>query len=629
MPWTALGEPSLGLGALRAVLEADGIPCRVWHLNLFMLRFVRAPTYLSLANTFALNDFVFSGVLDDEPTPLQRRRLRAKTKEMLSLGLVDRHWFGGIDGVTRQILKLRDEVVPAWLAECADRIARADASLVGFTCMFDQTIAAAALAKLVKERAPQKLVAMGGYALRPPTGQTVLRAFPWVDAVCIGEGEPVIGPLVEASAGRRELATVPNLLLHDAGGVRATPAAAPVDMDAMPPPSFHDYFADLEALARDDSVEIKVDTLPYETSRGCWWGQVKHCVFCGIADEDMAFRARSASTVLADLDALSRAHGIDSFRFSDYILPQAYYKTLLPELAARRRKYRLACEMKANSSPERFSLLARAGFTEVQPGIESFSTDALRKMDKGVSAAQNVQTLLLGKRHGVHIHYNLLWGFPDDEPDAYRRMAAELPKLAHLDPPLARTPIQVTRYAPVQADPERFGIPTARYEPGYEVIFSRRFLHRSGFDLNDYCYYFERPFQNRPALAPVYRRIVETVDSWKAIHVRREPRLEFDLDADGMTVFDSRETEAGVEHRLSPAAASVCVEAAFTPLTLRQLAARVGERMAGDEVGAAVDELDAHGLLFHDGDRVIPLALPRAVPSGTAAITTERAWAVA
>jgi hypothetical protein len=68
-------------------------------------------------------------------------------------------------------------------------------------------------------------------------------------------------------------------------------------------------------------------------------------------------------------------------------------------------------ELKANLSDERFALLAAAGFVELQPGIESFSSDALRKMRKGVTAAQNVHTLVMGRKHGVRIFHNLLMAF--------------------------------------------------------------------------------------------------------------------------------------------------------------------------------------------------------------------------
>jgi radical SAM superfamily enzyme YgiQ (UPF0313 family) len=163
-------------------------------------------------------------------------------------------------------------------------------------------------------------------------------------------------------------------------------------------------------------VDVVPPTLPIENSRGCWWGAKHHCVFCGIRGEDMAFRAKSAERVLKTMAELRQRYGIDGFRFADYILPSRYFDTLLPDLVRLGRPYRLSSEMKANLSGERFTLLKEAGFHEVQLGIESFSSDVLRKMRKGVSAAQNVYDLVLGRRLGMRVLYNLLYGFPDDKP---------------------------------------------------------------------------------------------------------------------------------------------------------------------------------------------------------------------
>jgi len=48
--------------------------------------------------------------------------------------------------------------------------------------------------------------------------------------------------------------------------------------------------------------------LPYEGSRGCWWGEKHHCTFCGINGQGMEFRARSADRVIADLRTLVQRH---------------------------------------------------------------------------------------------------------------------------------------------------------------------------------------------------------------------------------------------------------------------------------------------------------------------------------
>src|SRR5262245_4177421 len=85
-PWTNSNEPSLGLGILSAVLKRQSIPCRVSHMNLFTLEFLRQETYAAIGRTYALNDFVFSGLLDPGVTPAQHRLLYEKCAELVSLG---------------------------------------------------------------------------------------------------------------------------------------------------------------------------------------------------------------------------------------------------------------------------------------------------------------------------------------------------------------------------------------------------------------------------------------------------------------------------------------------------------------------------------------------------------------
>ena len=609
MPWTTVGEPSLGLSVLRSILDKEGIPCRVRHLNLFLLRHIRAATYSALASTFALNDFVFSGVIEPGVSPRQLRRVRARVSEMLQSGLIDKQRFGGDEGVVQQILHLRQEIIPAWLSEEADQIVSRSSTLVGLTSMFDQTIAALALAKLVKQRSPETLVALGGYAVRPPTGQAIINSFPWVDAVCVGEGENVIVPLALASVGQLEISQVPGILARIGVRYRATKPAMPVIMDASPIPNFDDYFTDLEELRVSHKVEIKVDTLPFETARGCWWGQVKHCVFCGIADEDLKYRSRSAENVLMALETLSQRHGITAFRFSDYILPHQYHKTLLPELAKRQPRFRLSCEMKANSSIELFRGMAAAGFVGVQPGVESFSNSVLRRMDKGVTGLLNVQTLVLGRRMGIKIYYNILYGLPDDETGEYEEMIKILPRLLHLDPPHSHTRIQITRYAPLQADPARFNLPVAHHEPSYEMIFSQSFLEQTGFKLDDYCYYFQHPFQNSPRLETVYKRLVSVVNHWKQLHRDRDVVLSVEENDEGISFFDTRAQEEGVHYYFGPLTARVYSYCRDQPATIASVSRESG--LGATEVSEQIALLDEHGLVFRDGKSFIGLAIPK------------------
>jgi len=600
LPWTTLTEPSLGLSILKAVLTAAGVHCVVRHLNLEMLRFLRPVTYYALANVFALNEFLFSGVLELEVSPHQTRILREKVLQLAGYGIIDLDARGGVDGLIRDLLHLRAHTIPQWLEQAADQVVADRPTLVGFTCMFDQTIASVALAKLIRRRAPDCLLALGGYAVREPTGPALLRAFPWIDAICTSEGENVIIPLANASAAGG-LDSVPGILFRRAGDViTLSPPAKAVAMDSVPTPDFGDFFRDIDDLAGRHGVRIPIERLPIENSRGCWWGAKHHCTFCGIHDDDMHFRARSASTVLRDMAVLQARFGITAFRFSDYILPHQYYRTLLPELIRRGSPYRLTSEMKANVTANRFALLAQAGFEEVQPGIEAFSSRVLRSMHKGVTAVRNVHTLLLARRHGVLAHYNLLYGFPDDDPADYAETLRLLPRLRHLDPPSTRLEVQVTRFAPLQADPARFGILPARYDPSYELLLSVHHRHEIGLDLGEVCYYFVRPFENAPRLNQLYRLIDRAVDAWKALHSRGEVELRFDYRNSKCCVFDSR-TGTPTLHRLSPQE---------TNLLLACDAPQPEASFQFDPSwAAAMHRLDDLGLIFREGGEVVSLVL--------------------
>lgn len=608
MPWTSLCEPSLGLGILKARLAERGVRCRVRHLNLLLLRHLSSATYLDVANVPALNDFVFTQPMEPEPTAGQLALLRERVEASLA-GTGGASWsrYRDPDRLVDLVLRVRQEVVPQYLSECADLICADEPTLLGLTCLFDQTIASVALAKVVKERLPETLVVLGGYSVEGATGDTVLRAFPWLDAVASGEGEDVISPLAAASLDRSLLAEIPGLRY------RATPGGAPVAparpavrpaIDESPTPDYDDFLADLADLAERDRIDVRFDTLPVETSRGCWWGQVSHCVFCGIDDDTMKYRAKSADRVLAMLAELSERYGLRQFRICDYILPNDYFRTLLPRLATLPEPYTFSCEIKANMTYEKFRLLRDAGFTEVQPGVESFSTPVLKAMAKGVRAIQNVHTLLLGRRFGIEVHYNVLYGFPGDDPADYEAMLAVVPMLYHLNPPVSRVRVLTTRYAPLQADPGRFGIATApQHDHAYELVLSPEHAERIGFSYDDFCYYFETPYVPSEELRTMYALLTRQVDHWKALHRARRPVLSYErLPGGGVAFTDSRFTPEPVVTTFGPDHATVYERCAISPCHVAEATDGVGPE--------ALDDLVRARVVFREGDRVLGLALP-------------------
>ena len=114
------------------------------------------------------------------------------------------------------VIELRHRIVPTYLAECAEQILAYEPTMVGFTCMFDQTLAATALASLLRQARPDLLMVLGGYALEGPPGMEILKAFPHIDAIVWGDGEPAIGALARASVGNGDLAAIPGVVAQGA-----------------------------------------------------------------------------------------------------------------------------------------------------------------------------------------------------------------------------------------------------------------------------------------------------------------------------------------------------------------------------------------------------------------------------
>jgi ribosomal peptide maturation radical SAM protein 1 len=510
MPWAGVSEPSLGLGILKACLRREGVFARIRHFYPFLLRHVTYETYTMLADCAALNEFVFTAELDDD---IDERQLDTLVDRCAELEAV-RHskYPSGLD-IGRMVLRLRNEVVPAYLRECADAVLADRPTLVGFSCMFDQTLASVALAKVIAERDPSVSIVLGGYALEGPPSREVLKAFPFVDGIVLGDGEPVISELAQRSSTGAPFDGIAGCVTpaHPDGG---RPAVRMV-LDDVPTPDFDDWFDDLAMLAAE-GIEIRHRVLPVETSRGCWWGQAKHCIFCGIDEDTLRYRSKSPGTALAMLLELRERYGDKTLRFCDYILPRPFYDGLLPDLAELEDRFTLLCEIKANQTPQRVELFARAGFVEMQPGIESFSTEVLRLMDKGVRGIDNVSLLKAAYRNRVAIDYNIIYAFPGESREAYLEMLENIPRIYHLAPPVSRSDVKITRFAPLHADPGRFGFGGDYvHDPIYEILFSAAFRASTGFRLSDYCYYFERPYQVPAELQELHEFVCLQVDYWK------------------------------------------------------------------------------------------------------------------
>ena len=256
-------------------------------------------------------------------------------------------------------------------------------------------------------------------------------------------------------------------------------------MDALPIPDYADYFAQLADLSEAARVR---PSIPFESSRGCWWGQKHHCTFCGLNGEGMAFRAKSAPRVLSEIEALHAAFGIGRFAATDNILGMSHIDGVLGRLAERPppHGFRFFYEIKANMDEAQLEKLALAGTVWLQPGIESLSDPVLHLMRKGVSALLNLRLLRNCRELGVGLVWSILYGFPGEPRDAYDAVAEMVPLLEHLQPPVGCGRIRLDRFSPNFERAAEIGFRNVTPMPAYGAIYDV-----PDQDLFDLAYFFE------------------------------------------------------------------------------------------------------------------------------------------
>ncbi len=499
-----------------------------------------------------------------------------------------------------------------YVEELAARPELSTYDVIGFSTSYGQNCAALSLAKRVKARYPRIPIVFGGANCSGGMGETMLRLFPFVDYVCIEDGDvsfPQLLRQIEAGVPVR----VPGIICRAdvRGGAGEPPAASPPvahemvgDLDALPYPDFSDYF---DAFRFDSSQHAEIVALPMETSRGCWWGQKHHCIFCGLNRDSMAYRQKSAKRIDAEIRHLVRRYGVKKMMMTDNIMSRAFIREGASLLAEAPEHEQIFFEVKANFTKEELCRLKAARVDHLQPGIESLSTHVLAVMKKGVDALQNLQVLKWSTELGIRVSWNILCGFPGETAEDYERMAALIPLIHHLQPPLGFAQITIDRFSPLFMEPQRFGI---RLQPARAYRYVYPFSQE---DLRSLAYWFSHDSAAVTLAAPAYAKSSYQAHLiWRRFHSRAE--LSYDYRTpDSISIVDSR--GAGSGDRTLDLLETRVFETLDQKQTLRGVMERLSEVLAAPPaeaaVGAVIERFRDWHYIYEEDGKMLALATRR------------------
>lgn len=611
-PFASVQTPSIQLGLIKSLCAIDGIEVDDKYLN---VRFAAA-LGLHMYHSFCfvpspdIGEWIFGHAAFGDDIPPEAY-LRDFTDDVAR--------FARDAGIpVSRLVELRQETVPDLVEAAATDLARYP--VVGFTSTFQQNVSALALARAVKRKRPGVKIVMGGSNYHGSMGREFFRAFDWIDYVVTGEADHFIAKFFAALLNDQELPAIAGILsrFSTEDPNRARDPIYLGSMDDLPLPDYDGYFETLKEVGLDPGELNHPVSMPFETSRGCWWGAKHHCTFCGLNSVGMAFRAKSPERAAEDIKKLVDRHAITRLDATDNIVEHKRFGELMQTIKELELPLNLFYEIKSNVSREDVRKMRAAGVRRVQPGIESFSTHVLKLMSKGVSALQNINAIRWLTAYGVDPLWNVLYGFPGETAADYDEQARLIPWLTHLPPPQVVTRINLDRFSPNLERPElREQFSEIQPFASYAYIYPREV------DLELASYHFVGTPRDAPQ-PDEYASFFKALRYWKQCWKHDEltpfsawpidrPILSLTEGPEGTAVVtDSRRkmsqpnriTLAGVEYR----AMKAFFERPRAIERVKDAMVRSGDSLA--DVGRAIDDLANLKLIYIEDGSALALPIP-------------------
>jgi ribosomal peptide maturation radical SAM protein 1 len=602
MPFTSARWPSIQLGLLKAIAAGHGYSVTCHYFNLDFAQQVGSDLFESLCRTererldgewlFAKEAFGSS--------------IAGRAEEYLTRFADDLQLSSERSSITsEQLLSIRDTVVTPYLDGLLEKVAWQQIDVVGFTSTFQQNLASFALARRLKQRWPRIVTLFGGANFEEDMGVELVRSVDVIDFAAIGEADETFPEFLRVLSEGGDPTTVAGIVGKAAGGTTPRqPRPAFMGVHAAPVPDYDDYFTQATELGLLDATQRPQVPIPFESSRGCWWGEKQHCTFCGLNGATMKFRSKSPEHLLTEISELARRYHSLNFWAVDNIMPVEYFSGVFDKVADAGFDFEFFYEIKSNLTREKIRSLHRGGVRTVQPGIEALNTHVLKQMRKGVTAIQNINALRWLNYYGIKTLWQIIWGHHGETEEDYREQVTLMRQLAHLPPPTGFGCVWMERFSPFFRERANFPLKFLRPRSAYQYIYPQTV------DLQRAAYFFDHELVGAlPDI--VYDPLIDLLLAWQeAWKNDPKPSMLFYASSDFVRIEDRRLPNQpqttileGVESRLYAA----CSDRPVGPAVLirdhgiNESTATI-ERILGSFVQRT--------LAIQEGGQVLSLAIP-------------------
>ena len=494
MPFAETSIPSIQLSLLEAYLKDRNINVCGSHLYLKAADFYGLPNYNYLINS--PNDpytaqIVFSKYVFPEHWEKTNNKFR--------------DFYNSTLGYNKKILEKFSfenyvQKTDAFYNWVCSNINWKDYDIIGFSLNYGQFLPSLAISKYIKETYPDKTIVFGGSTTVSELGKRVLKAFNFIDLIISGDGEESLF-LLASNENQKE---IPGLTYREDSKINLNENNEAIDLNNLPFPDFTSYYQDLYQSSTDvQQYYLLRGRLPIEFSRGCWWNK---CTFCNIKSHHKKYREKNIGRFVKELKFLSEKYKMLEFQFIGNTLPQHDFKELCTQIIDLGKDFRFYAEARAGKlKSEDYKLMKKAGFSTIQTGVETFSKNYIKKMNKGASVIDNIAALKHCKENDIVNSYNLIINYPNEGKIDYEETKDSVNKIKrYLDPPQIST-FYVGFNSPIYKNQEEFNIDKLEYKKVDKIMFPPEILS------NDFCF-FNSFIRKTPFEGNSWE---ELVDSWK------------------------------------------------------------------------------------------------------------------
>ena len=467
MPFAGITIPSIQLSVLEGYCRERGITIETRHL------YLKAAEVFGLQNYHALiyppNDsYTAQMVFSKYVFPEHWRNNEDRFREFFNQHSVQN---SQLPQFSFDEYVHRTDVLYQWIL---DHVDWRSYDIIGFTLNYGQLLPSLAIAKEIKELAPEKKIVFGGSRTADTLGMNVLRAFEYVDFIVSGDGEDA---LFRLASDHENYKSIPRLMYRMGNEVLWNKSDAVVDLNTLPIPSYDQFYQELASTSVDVQQYYQYyGRLPVEISRGCWWNR---CTFCNLNIQHQCYREKSVDRIIQEIQFLSERYHMMDFQLIGNTLPKTEYRTLFEKLKQLGRDFSFFVEARAGQlTSDDYRLMKEAGFTMIQTGIESFSHNYLRKMNKGARVIDNIAVLKFCKENGIKNNYNLIVRYPNEETADFDETKKIVQMLkGYLDAPQL-CELRVMHGSLIQRNPKQFNIERLEHTPIDLIMYPPEYLEK-------------------------------------------------------------------------------------------------------------------------------------------------------